>query len=208
MFLDTNMTIAYRCSACGTFDFFDVSVFQLLNGSRLQLDCSCGDSHIVVEGSDGRRSKLTIPCIGCGSSHVFKLHRKHLLQKDMTILYCPDKGMQQCFIGRREAVRMKVDCLEKELDELINGLGYENYFINTRGMYDSLNKLHDIAEKSNLQCQCGMDDIELLLLPDSILLKCTSCGLEKTIQAGTNEDLKNFLSSKKLIISAKGRHKV
>ena len=50
-------------------------------------------------------------------------------------------------------------------------------------MLDSLNLIHDIAERGNLFCECGNDDIELLLLSDRIYLRCNLCPGNKIIYA-------------------------
>jgi len=155
--------------------------------------CHCGKSRILVAEEPSRDFKITTPCIGCGSEHIFMLRRKDILHKDINVFYCPVTGMQNCFIGKDEAVRKKVDSLEKELDELIDMFGYDNYFKNTQVMFDSLNRIHDIAEQGNLYCECGCSDIELILLSDRIDLRCKKCAASEIIYAASNEDLKDVL---------------
>lgn len=109
------------------------------------------------------------------------------------------------FIGNDEDVRKKIDSLEREFDELINTLGYDNYFVNTQVMFDSLNIIHDIAEKGNLFCECGNNDIELLLLSDKIYLRCKRCPANKIIYASSNEHLKNNLQTKQILLMDDGQ---
>jgi hypothetical protein len=116
-----------------------------------------------------------------------------MLHNDISVFSCPRTGMQICFTGSDTDVRAKVDNLERELDELMNMFGYDNYFKNTRVMFDALNKIHDIAEQGNLLCNCGSSDVDLILQPDSIHLKCKKCSRSMVIYAATNEDLKNVL---------------
>jgi hypothetical protein len=111
--------------------------------------------------------------------------------------------MPICFIGRDHEVRARVDSLENELDELISMFGYDNYFKNTRVMFDTLNIIHDIAEQENLYCECGNHDIELILLPDVIQLKCKDCFRLETLKAATNEDLKNITQASKICLTGK-----
>jgi hypothetical protein len=75
-----------------------------------------------------------------------------------------------CFIGADEEVRKRIDSLEKKFDELIDLFGYDKYFLNTQVMLDALNKIHDIAESGNLYCECGSNEVELLLYEDKINL--------------------------------------
>jgi hypothetical protein len=104
-------------------------------------------------------------------------------------------------MGRDEDVRKKIDSLERELDELINLFGYDNYFTNTQVMFDAMNKIHDIAEAGNLLCECGNKDIELLMLPDKIHLKCSKCTGSKIIKASSNSDLKDLLLKQQITLS-------
>jgi hypothetical protein len=158
-------------------------------------------SSITVSREDSCNYKIKLPCIGCGDEHIFIFSRKKVLSGGVCILYCPEKGIPQCVIGRDELVRKKVDCLEQELDELIDMFGYDSYFKNTQVMLDSLNRIHDIAEQGNLLCECGNDDIELILLSDRIYLKCRKCPGNIVISAATNEDLKDTLAKQYVLLS-------
>jgi hypothetical protein len=60
----------------------------------------------------------------------------------------------------------------------------------------------NIAEIGNLLCKCGNRDIELVLLPDRVLLKCKICGAEKTIRAASNEDLKDTMIKRHILLSS------
>lgn len=200
MLIDTSVTFAYKCSSCGTFDFFNISVFNLLFKKECILNCRCNNSSIIITWENSRHFKVKAPCIGCGSDHAFVLGRKEILSGDIKVFYCPETGIKLCFIGNDEEVRRKIDNLEKELDDLINLFGYDNYFKNTQVMFDSLNKIHDIAEQGNLYCKCGNDDIELILLSNKIHLRCTKCSGKKVIFAASNKDLKYLLTKKQILL--------
>lgn len=201
MLVDASMTIAYKCSSCGSFEFFNVSLFMLLYKKECRFTCRCNKSRAAIARDGSRDYKIMIPCIGCGNDHIFILGRREILYKAINIFYCPETGMEQCFIGKDKVVRKKIDNLEKELDELIDTFGYESYFANTRVMFDSLNKIHDIAEQGNLYCECGSNDIELILLSDKIHLKCRECSGNRIIYASSNEDLKEILTRKQILLS-------
>jgi len=145
--------------------------------------------------------RVKIPCIACGNEHMFVFSRRDMLNKDINVFCCPETGMQFCFIGKDETVRKRIDSLEKELDEIIDAFGYDSYFVNTQVMFDSLNKIHDIAEQGNLFCECGSDDIEVVLLSDKICLKCRRCEGNTTIYAASNEDLKDVLMRQQILLS-------
>ncbi len=201
MLIDTSITIAYKCVSCGSFDFFNISLFALLYRGNCVVPCRCKKSSITINQEGENSYFITFPCIGCGSEHAIHLVKKDIISGKPRSFNCPRTGMQICFIGRDDVVRKKVDGLEKELDEIIDKYGYESYFKNTQVMFDTLNYIHDIALKGNLGCQCGSRDPDLVLLYDSVLLKCSKCGCEKSIPAACNNDLKEIFLLDSLLIS-------
>ena len=200
MLIDTYVTIAYKCSSCGSFAFFNTSIFSLLYARENSFKCRCGKTSVCVSREGNRDFRVKSPCIGCGSEHIFILERKEIIHRDLNVFHCPVTGMQQCFVGKDHSVRSKIDNLEKELDELIDMFGYDNYFKNTQVMFDSLNKIHDIAEQGNLCCECGSVDIELILLSDRIQLRCKKCTGSRVIKAESNEDLKDILTRQQILL--------
>ncbi len=155
---------------------------------------------IKQEGENGFLIKT--PCIGCGNEHIFFIGKKEMIFNQLNVFNCPETGMQQCFLGNDLLVRKKVDSLEAELDELMDMFGYDSYFKNTQVMLDSLNKIHDIAAQGSLFCQCGSGDIELVLLSDRILLKCSRCSSSKMVRAASNEDLKDLMQMYGILITS------
>ncbi len=200
MIIDASTTIAYKCSSCGTFEFVNITLFELASVREAVYNCRCNGSMLVISKENSDSYKVAIPCIGCGNNHIYILERKDFIKQDISTFYCPKTGIPQCFIGNDKEVRKKIDILEKEFDDLINMFGYESYFTNTQVMFDSLNIVHDIAEKGNLFCECGNDDIELLLLSDKIYLRCKKCPACKILYASTNEHLRENLKVKHILL--------
>lgn len=201
MLIDASVTIAYKCTFCGSFKFLNISLFTFLYKKICSLSCHCKKSWIVIKQEGENNYLFNIPCIGCGREHTYLLKRKNILSGRTETINCPDTGMQICFIGRDEVVRKKIDNLEKEFDKLMDTYGYESYFRNTQVMFDTLNRLHDIAMSGNLYCECGNSDIELALLSDSVLLTCCKCGGMKRIPAVKNKDLKEILTKSRIMIT-------
>lgn len=202
MLIDTDITIAYKCSACGSFKFSSLSIFKLPFSMDRSLHCSCGKSTATISVNNLREYKIKIPCIGCGEDHVFTLNVKEFLYKDINVFSCPRTAIQQCFVGREAVVRKWIDNLEKELDKIIDEFGYDNYFKNTQVMFDTLNRVHDIAEEGNLICECGNKDIQLVMFSDRILLKCKRCPGSRIIYAASNGDLKDVLMKQQILLSS------
>jgi len=204
MIIDASATIAYKCSSCGTFEFVSVTLFGLLSGKEIVYNCRCNGSKLVICKENSDSYKVVIPCIACGDNHVYVLEKKAFIKQDISVFNCPKTGLQQCFIGNDRDVRKRVDILEKEFDELINMFGYDSYFCNTQVMFDSLNIIHDIAAKGNLFCECGNDDIELILFSDKIYLKCNKCPASKIIYASTNEHFRENLKLNQILLLDEG----
>jgi hypothetical protein len=201
MLIDASVTIAYKCTFCGSFRFINISLFTFLYKKSCSLPCDCKKSRIAIKREGENYYLFSIPCIGCGCEHTYLVKRKNILSGRTETVNCPATGMQICFIGKDEAVRKKIDSLEKEFDKLMDTYGYESYFRNTRVMLDTLNRLHDIAISGNLYCGCGSSDIELALFSDSVLLICCKCGGKKRIPAVKNDDLKEILTKNMIMIT-------
>ncbi|MHB8062761.1 MAG: hypothetical protein ACYDG2_09045 [Ruminiclostridium sp.] len=203
MLIDMDVTIAYKCFSCGTFDFSNINLFKLFLHHSVMSKCRCGGAKLEIIEICKNEYKLTVPCIGCGSEHYLIIDREELISKDIMIYTCPATGIKQCFVGRDVKVREYVDSFEKELDIMIDNLGYENYFVNTQVMIDTLNKIHDIAEQGYLHCECGCDNIIVSLLRKGIYLKCPQCSGNKFIPAASNIDLKKTLQKVSIVLLEK-----
>jgi hypothetical protein len=198
-----DVTIAYKCFACGTFDFTNINLFKLFLQDSILSKCRCGNARLKIIEICKNKYELTVPCIGCGSEHSHVISKEELINKEIVIFNCPITDIKQCFIGRDAVVREYIDNFEKELDDLIDDLGYDNYFENVQVMLDTLNKIHDIAEQGNLHCGCGCNDIMVSMLRRGIYLKCPRCSGSKFIPAATNYDLKKTLRKVSIVLFEK-----
>jgi hypothetical protein len=201
MVLNTDVTISYKCPFCGSFQFFSFSLFKI-NTDYLECSfrCKCGYSHITVGVRRNRELYLTVPCIGCGGIHTYTIP-KNLFKDDCIKEYkCPVTGIRHCFLGVYYKVVQKVDTLEREFDNIVDMSGYESYFKNNRVMLDVLNRIHDIAGKGELLCECGSNDFELNLMPRGIDIRCKKCKANEFIKASSNEDIKGIFEKDSIII--------
>lgn len=203
MLIDTDVIIAYKCFSCGTFDFTNINLFKLSPHSSYISKCRCGRAKLEILQIFKNEYRLTVPCIGCGSEHSHIIAREELINNSIIIYSCPITGIKQCFLGRDNLVREYIDSFEKELDVMIDGLGYDNYFVNTQVMIDTLNKIHDIAEQGNLHCECGCEDIIVTMQRRGIYLKCSQCLGCKFIPAASNYDLKKTLQKVDIVLFEK-----
>ncbi|HEY5584796.1 MAG TPA: hypothetical protein VIK78_09930 [Ruminiclostridium sp.] len=201
--IDMDVTIAYKCFSCGTFDFTNINIFKLFLHDSVVHKCRCEGARLEILKIRKNEYKLTVPCIGCGSEHTHNIGREDLISDEIIIYTCPITGIKQCFIGRDDMVREYIDSFEKELDVMIDGLGYEKYFVNTQVMIDTLNKVHDIAEQGHLYCVCGCNDIIVSMLKKGIHLKCPQCSGSEFILAASNNDLKKTLQKVSIVLFEK-----
>lgn len=191
MLINTNMTIAYKCHFCGNVEFSQTSLFRLIQKKEIYFTCSCQKSTFSILGDMSTNFKVKVPCIGCGETHLFILNSKFLYTSKVKVLYCPNTGIELCLIGTDKDVRLQMDNVQKKFDEIFASLGYKNYFKNTQVMFSLLNIINDAAKEGNLYCECGCEDIDIILHSDKIYLKCQKCSAVKVIPAGANEDLKD-----------------
>lgn len=203
MLINTDITIAYKCFSCGTFNFKNVNLFKLFPREKITFGCSCKNSKMEIIRTGKSDYRLTVPCIGCGTEHSQNISREMLLNNNILTYTCPLTSIKYCFIGKDKAVREFIDNFEKELDGMIDGLGFDSYFENTRVMLDTLNRIHDIAERGRLCCECGCEDIIVSMHRKGIILKCSQCTGGKFIPAATNNDLKKTLLRDKIILFGK-----
>lgn len=149
---------------------------------------------------------LTIPCFACNEVHTYALRDKALWSEHVSVLKCPNTKMELCFMGKDDGVRKSVDNYEMQMDILMNEIGYDDYFINNTVMLNTVDKIHDIAERGNLLCQCGSREISMEMFYDRVELICNKCFLKTTIKACTNHDLKDTLKKDSIILCDDRRH--
>jgi hypothetical protein len=190
MLVDTKLIIAYKCPVCGSFEFFSMYLFNLIKSKKLNFECKCKCSKVQINFKLGQVYFL-IPCIACDKSHLYRLSVKELLKKDCLEMKCSNTATKLCVIGYDRVVWEKIDALERELDEMIDLFGYDNYFRNTQVMFDTLNIIHDIAEKGELYCECDKTEVDVVLLPDKICVSCCNCNRYEFIYASSNEDFRH-----------------
>jgi len=132
MIIDTSKTIAYSVHPVARSIYQHITLWNVKQ-KRKQFTCRCNGSSLVIAREGLNDYRIVIPCIGCGTDHIYLFGRKELVSGEIHVLNCPKTGMQQCFIGNDEDVGKNWTALEKEFDELIDTLGYDNYFVNHPG---------------------------------------------------------------------------
>ena len=110
-------TFAYRCPHCGATVFSLIGIFAL-SGDMLKLRCSCGKSETIMNYTQDKKIRLTVPCIACPKPHYFTLGQNSFFSRESGVfrLPCPYTGIDIAFIGKKDAVS---EAVEKANDELL-----------------------------------------------------------------------------------------
>lgn len=198
--INTLNTVAYKCPVCGSIEFDQFCLFDVWGKKKHTISCRCKKSSIIFFIKSGNKCVINVPCIACNEKHVFIREIKELWANNLIKLSCPYSGIDICFIGSDEKVRSSVDLYEMRMDVLMNDIGYEDYFVNNTVMLNTIDRIHDIAEKGNLICECGSIDIDLQMYYDRVELFCNKCKITEVIKAATNQDLKITLSRDSIVL--------
>lgn len=190
MLIATNAVLAMRCPECGKMEFHDLSRFAFSRGKNVEINCSCGASKMLVITKNRSIYWLHFACVICETKHVLEISGKSLWSGEVVRLACQDTGLDLGHIGPEAKVYDLSFSREHELEALVDEFMGDGYFHNSEIMYEVLNRLHEIAERGGLYCQCGNHKIEVDIFPDRLELHCNNCDSINIIYAETEEDLK------------------
>jgi hypothetical protein len=189
MLIATSTVFAMRCPECGKLQFNKLSLFAFSGRQVLEVTCSCGTTLLVISKGKNGIYRLQLPCVICEVKHRRQISGANLWSQRLINLYCQETGIELGHIGSEEKVKEAVMSYDYDLETLIEQFEGDDYFNNSNIMYQVINRLHDIAEKNGLSCQCGNDQIDLDIFPDRVELQCKQCNSVNIIYAETEEDL-------------------
>lgn len=188
--VETEKILAMRCPECGRLEFHRLQRFAIGRGRSLDIKCSCGAVKLVMYTRDHSEYRFRVNCVYCDGYHHQSLKGKLIWSPGEVVdLCCYDTGLELGHIGREDAVRKIVSGREKELEALVEEFGRDNYFQNSKVMYEVLRCLQQIAERGALYCQCGNYQIGVDIFPDRLELHCGKCDSVNIVYAETEDDL-------------------
>lgn len=190
MRIDTNAVLAMRCPECGKMEYHDFSRFSFSRGKAFHITCSCGATKLIVSTKNLNCYWLQLPCVVCETKHLLEVSGKSLWSGKVISLSCQETDLELGHIGPKSKVSEMTASYEEELAALVKEFGCDSYFHNSKIMYEVLNRLHGIAERGGLYCQCGNYKIEVDIFPDRLELQCKKCDSINIIYAETEDDLK------------------
>ncbi|MDD3840755.1 MAG: hypothetical protein PHP06_09335 [Clostridia bacterium] len=195
---ENQIKVAVKCAFCGKLDLKDISLFDFSGTRKLYKRCSCGNLLFIIRTWNHKRYDIKINCLACGNSHYYTRNYKDFWTVPANIIKCPNKDIEIAFIGAKDSIYKCIDYYEERLSR-ISDESFGEYFSNSYVMYETFNRIQDIADKNRLYCHCGCSDFNINLLKDKIRLLCRRCGSIGIINAGNNQDL-NLLKTKDYII--------
>ncbi len=195
MIIPTSTVLAIRCPRCGKLEFHTISLFSFSGSRTLEVKCFCGATLLTAQKRNNGFYRLLLPCAICDYKHMRQISGTQLWSGQLITLYCQESGMELAHIGSAERVHKAVQSYDDELDLLIRQFEDDDYFNNSAIMYEVINRLHDIAEKNGLYCQCGNDEIEVEIFPDRLELYCKDCNSVSIVYAETEEDLEVIINT-------------
>lgn len=203
MLVEGSFLLAVPCGFCGKMEIQRISLFQLAKGKKEKFTCSCGKAQIYIKTQDYKTFEFNIPCSICGEDHIFYYTLHQLFTGKGYMGKCSLTGSDILVIGNKDWIESYTKKANAQMDQIMEELGFDNYFYNPDIMMDALDGVHKIAEEGNLYCDCGSKEIDMSLFPDRIELKCLKCNSISVIYAENREDLTYLENTHSIILHEK-----
>ena len=190
MIIQTETLLGMRCPECGKLDYHNLSRFEFSGKKRVEVNCSCGFTKLLITTRNKKEYLLQVSCVVCENRHAHSISTGRLWSEEVNYLFCQETGLELGYLGPEEEVRVLAAAQEESMEDLVDEFEKEDeYFHNAQIMYEVLNCLHDIAEQGAVYCQCGNHDVEVDIFPDRLELHCECCDSVNIIYAETEDDL-------------------
>lgn len=191
MLVNTKIMLAMRCPECGKLEYNTLSRFEIGSGQSVEISCSCGATKLLASSKNKKDYCLQVPCVVCETKHLRQVSGRRLWSSgEVEYLLCQETGLELGYLGPEEKVQGLAQNYEEDLQVLAGEFKSDDYFSNSEVMYEVLNRLHDIAERDALYCQCGNRNVEVDVFPDRLELYCKECGSVNIVYAENEDDLK------------------
>ena len=187
MLIETVCAAAFYCQRCGKIHVHDIPYFS--GRKRLVLRCdSCAHEQAVLVRCSGRRVELTIDCVVCGTANTSVYSLKHLRHVQLERVFCCKDHFELGYIGRRRRIEELLAFNQAEFAALHPNDG-QNFIEKQQILLEAVNRVHEIAERGDIVCPCGSQDIAADIRGNSIVLECCHCGAYSVLRAENASDL-------------------
>ncbi len=187
MLVSARTTFALRCAHCGKLETVELSRFDVHEGSSTKLNCSCGNSIIIV-GRKRKQVSVQLPCYLCDGVHFSFYSPRHFWSEELKQITCAETDLQLGAFGDEAAVKTFARPGGSELDRLLEDEAFDDYFEDRETMYQAVTLVNTLSDYGKVSCACGSKRISIDLYPDRLELTCEDCGAHKSLYACNEED--------------------
>ena len=187
MLIWTACSAAFYCQRCGRIHVQDIPYFS--GRRRMVLECAnCGHEQVVLLRRQGNMLEFQVPCVVCDTVHVSRYSLRQLRRIGLEKVYCSKDHFELGYIGRRRRIEELLAFNQAEFEALHPDDG-KNFIEKQQLLLAAVNRVHEIAERGDIVCPCGSQDIAADIRGNSIVLECCHCGAYSVLRAENASDL-------------------
>lgn len=204
MIVPTQRQIALRCPVCGHLELHPLSLFSFSGSSTVVFHCSCGFNKLTIATRDHKTYSFQFTCMICDEIHILNVRYFHVWKNEITPIACPVTSQELGYIGDKEHLEELMMENSRNMESVLNDVGFDDFFANPTVMVQVLSHLHHVAEEGHLYCQCGNKDIQVDVFPEKLELRCPHCNSLSVIYAENQEDLELVQNIRVIAMTEKG----
>ncbi len=199
MLLESDIHIGVYCGACCKYESHEISLFKLHKDEEVQINSIRSDEYITIKTYDYKNFYLSVYCPSCNTRHIYKYTLSQIIKNKLKVFKCELTKLDIIFVGDKNDIDESIEKLNNEINDIMTKCGFEEHIKNPHIMMKVLDRIHEIAEKGNLFCDCGCQEVDVNLFYDRIELKCMMCNSLNIIYTETHQDFKN-IANRELIV--------
>ncbi|HHX96657.1 MAG TPA: hypothetical protein GX687_04245 [Clostridia bacterium] len=202
MLLSTYTVVALPCAQCGKMEMHFLSRFACGKKGQVELFCECGKRLMSLTRRARHLYYLQTACPVCTQGHLFEMRGQEIWNEQICFLVCEQTGIKLAYLGIKEKVQEAIKAEYLSLEEMIQGLQFEHYFLNPKIMFAVLEYLKDSMQEGRIYCSCGHDNFTTEIFAEHVELYCLHCQAVGIIFAETETDLLKLRTRKILELKA------
>jgi hypothetical protein len=204
MLVNTERQIAFRCPICGRLELENLSLFSFSGRKTVAIHCACGYQKLLIQTRDHRHYILKVSCMICDEIHNINWNHDQLWNDAISAIPCTATGQDLGYIGEQESLEDYIVENSKNIESILNDMGFDDFFTNPGVMVQVMAHLHQVADKGHLYCQCGNHEIQIDVFPEKLELHCPQCNSLSIIYAESQEDLELIRNIRQIAMTEKG----
>ncbi len=198
MSIDKKTAVAYMCSSCGEYAFFQLNAF-LFSGTRKQeLACSCDGSRLEITKNSNKSFQLDITCPVCTQKHTYTVSQSQFWSGEPLIFSCPFYEANLLFIGESSRIEQAVsEYITQEL-QLMKEEDPESNAPQLAFLYNAFKSIRMLEEElEHLRiCDCEHPQLTIAYNEQDVFLICKACRHCEPIPLDMVEQFLNAIQQK------------